>query len=272
LIKNKDNDKLKIGITNNLMRRLSEIKKSFQFCGVIPELDIECYIEYKHNLELEQYLHKELKEYNYQNEWFSIDNIDIVLEKLNDFKYEKELKEIKPLIKENFNIPEENNIDKFMVKSMKYYLYNHYEWHDCKNYTRYSIYIKCNGDEWTACSMIDDIQGDIFHDWNYFTHCYEKERYNKFDASDELIDKFKELNTNAIIKTENGNINSLEDHFIQKYNNYLSNTLTDIKDYINNTDVEIENTYDISLKRVKLEEKIEYLINRMKTIKENLSM
>lgn len=95
LIRNEDNNKLKIGITANLPRRLKEIKKSFQFCGTIPKLEIEGYIEYEYNLELEQYLHKELKEYNYQNEWFAIDDINIVLEKLKDFEHSESKNEIK---------------------------------------------------------------------------------------------------------------------------------------------------------------------------------
>jgi hypothetical protein len=91
LIRNLDNYKLKIGITNDIIRRLHEIKKSFQFCGTTPKLDIECFIEYKYNLELEQFLHKQFQEFNYQNEWFSIGNIDTILDKLQDFKRKEKL-------------------------------------------------------------------------------------------------------------------------------------------------------------------------------------
>ena len=272
LIRNEDNNKLKIGITNNLPRRLKEIRKSFQFCGTIPKLKIECYIEYKHNLELEQFLHKEFKEINYQNEWFVIDDIDIILEKLNDFEYIEPKKEIKLDIKEKNIDIEESNTDDFIEKPIYYYLHNYYEWYDKDNYKIHKIYIKCDGDEESACYMLDNLHGDIFHDWNSFMYCYMKESYKKIDASNVLITKFKELNTNSIIKTQNGDISSLEEYFIIKHNNYLSNTLNDIKEYIDNINIEINNISNVSKVRTIMEEKIKYLINSMENIKENLNI
>ena len=95
LLRNLDTGKLKIGTTKDVTRRLQQIIKSFQFCGTIPKLEIECFIEYGYSLELERFLHKELEEYNYQNEWFNIYNINVVLNKLNIFEYqEKYTKEI----------------------------------------------------------------------------------------------------------------------------------------------------------------------------------
>jgi hypothetical protein len=87
LIRNLDNNSLKIGMTDNLKRRLKEIGKSFQFCGVIPKLEVEVFIEYKYNYELEQYLHKEFSNNRIQNEWFDIEDILIVLQKLGEFQY-----------------------------------------------------------------------------------------------------------------------------------------------------------------------------------------
>ena len=86
LIRNLDNNMLKIGIANNLSRRFKEIENSFRFCGVVPNLKIECFIEYEHNYELEQWLHKEFKEYNYQNEWFDIKDINLVIDKISECK------------------------------------------------------------------------------------------------------------------------------------------------------------------------------------------
>lgn len=86
LIRNLDNNMLKIGIANNLNRRFKEIENSFRFCGVVPNLKIECFIEYEHNYELEQWLHKEFKEYNYQNEWFNIKDINLVIDKISECK------------------------------------------------------------------------------------------------------------------------------------------------------------------------------------------
>jgi hypothetical protein len=85
LIRNLDNNTLKIGICNNLSQRFKEIKRNFKFCGSIPNLKIECFVECKNNFMLEQYLHKEFKEINYQNEWFNIDDISIVLDKVNEY-------------------------------------------------------------------------------------------------------------------------------------------------------------------------------------------
>jgi hypothetical protein len=82
LIRNIDNNKIKIGICSNLSRRFSEIENSFKFCGIDPNIKIECFIECIINYDLEQYLHKEFKEMNYQNEWFDIDNIGIILDKI----------------------------------------------------------------------------------------------------------------------------------------------------------------------------------------------
>jgi hypothetical protein len=86
LIRNLDNNNLKIGITNDLERRLKEIKKSFQFCGIEPHLKVECFIEYKDNINLESYLHSTFKKYNSQNEWFSIYNINDIINELQYFK------------------------------------------------------------------------------------------------------------------------------------------------------------------------------------------
>jgi predicted GIY-YIG superfamily endonuclease len=55
LIRNLDNNTLKIGITDNLPKRYKQIIKTFNFCGSTPKLKIECYIEYKNNLQLEQF-------------------------------------------------------------------------------------------------------------------------------------------------------------------------------------------------------------------------
>jgi hypothetical protein len=86
LLRNLDNNKLKIGSSINLNDRIKVIESNFRFCGIEPHLKIECFIEFKHNLELEKFLHKYLKQYNYMNEWFSIDNIDIVLKEIKFFK------------------------------------------------------------------------------------------------------------------------------------------------------------------------------------------
>lgn len=85
LIRNLYNNTLKIGICSNLNQRFKEIEGNFKFCGIEPNLKIECFIECVDNYNLEQYLHKEFKELNYQNEWFSIEDINLVLKKVEEF-------------------------------------------------------------------------------------------------------------------------------------------------------------------------------------------
>src|SRR5574344_1762109 len=79
LIRNLDNGLLKIGKASNIIRRLNEIEGSFKFCGVVPRLNIEAFIEYDNNSELERYLHNTFEHNRIQNEWFDIENYQIVL-------------------------------------------------------------------------------------------------------------------------------------------------------------------------------------------------
>lgn len=81
LIRNEDNGLLKIGYTNNLERRLKQIRKSFEFSGIKPNLTVEHVFEHDSYIELESYLHREFKEFRFQNEWFSIDDVGAVIER-----------------------------------------------------------------------------------------------------------------------------------------------------------------------------------------------
>ena len=85
LIRNLDNGLLKIGKAKNINRRFKEIKSSFKFCGNIPNLNIESFIEYDSNGELESYFHKIFEDDRIQNEWFNISNYQTVLNKVGDF-------------------------------------------------------------------------------------------------------------------------------------------------------------------------------------------
>ena len=83
LIRNKQNGLLKIGRTNNIERRYGEIIKSFEFCGMsASNIILEKFIECSEEVRLERELHKELENYNVQNEWFDIKDYDIVEEAL----------------------------------------------------------------------------------------------------------------------------------------------------------------------------------------------
>ena len=82
LIRNIDNGLLKIGKASDINRRFKEIKRSFKFCGNMPNLNIECYIEYKNNSELEAYFHNTFESNRIQNEWFNIKNHQTVLDSI----------------------------------------------------------------------------------------------------------------------------------------------------------------------------------------------
>lgn len=83
LIRNRQNGLLKIGRTNNIERRYGEIIKSFEFCGMsASNIILEKFIECSDEVRLERELHKELENYNVQNEWFDIKDYDIVEEAL----------------------------------------------------------------------------------------------------------------------------------------------------------------------------------------------
>ena len=83
LIRNKQNGLLKIGRTNNIERRYGEIIKNFEFCGMsASNIILEKFIECSEEVILERELHKELENYNVQNEWFDIKDYDIVEEAL----------------------------------------------------------------------------------------------------------------------------------------------------------------------------------------------
>lgn len=84
LIRNLDNNLLKIGKCNNLSDRFKQIQKTFRFCGILPNLKIECFIEFDEIDFLESYLHYILKDFNFISEWFYIDDITIVLNKIKE--------------------------------------------------------------------------------------------------------------------------------------------------------------------------------------------
>ena len=85
LIRNEDNGLLKIGYTNNLERRLKQIRKSFEFSGINPRLVVEYIFEHDNYVELEGYLHKEFDGCRVQNEWFDIKDIGLIVEKEKAF-------------------------------------------------------------------------------------------------------------------------------------------------------------------------------------------
>ena len=75
-IRNKSNGLLKIGKTNNLSRRIGEIKKCFNFLGMEEqniELEAITYCPFNmNNSQVESYYHNLFKAYRVQGEWFNV--------------------------------------------------------------------------------------------------------------------------------------------------------------------------------------------------------
>lgn len=260
LIRNLDNNTLKIGITDNLPRRFKEINKSFKFCGTEPNLKIECFIKYENNLDLERFLHKTFLEYNSQNEWFNIEDITMVLKKLDDFIY-IEPKKIEAVEK----IDKIEQKDKIINSVDKYYLHSYYHYNKKDkngNYEVNDIYIKATSKD-RACSLIDKIYADIFHDWNYFGCEYIEELYTEINPSDYLIENFKKIETKAIIKLTNKCYTSLGNYLIKEYNTRLIERFNQIKTYIINTKIEVDDIFYDNCKLIsqknQLEEILEYI-------------
>ncbi|NFH01625.1 GIY-YIG nuclease family protein, partial [Clostridium botulinum] len=268
LLRNLDNYKLKIGITNKLERRLKEIKKSFQFCGTKPSLKIECYIECVHNLELEKFLHEELKEFNYQNEWFCIDNINVVLDKLKNFNYIATRQNV--IKKEQNNVKKQKIEDKFICNSNKYY-HHRYMITTIDENKEYQfkfkdIYIKNANSSWEACCILENICCKILNRCNIFTAVFMEESYKEINPSSLLLDEFNKFNTNALIKINESDVTSLENYFLNEYNKRLFDIYNNVVDYINNNKINnYENCiYDknkLELQKQNIKEKLKYINN-----------
>ncbi|HBJ1650352.1 TPA: GIY-YIG nuclease family protein [Clostridium botulinum] len=223
LLRNLDNNKLKIGITNNTKRRLHQIEKSFNFCGSIPKLNFECFIEYKHNLDLEQFLHKELKDYNYQNEWFSIDNINLVLNKIENFQYKETTEEDKKFKQAK---PKKSRI---VTEDYKYYRYKFNTIYDGEQIDCL-VYFKRKLNSSGVAGVIGKVANSMGYSWDCFMlKDWELKELNKIGIN-ELNNLFKQYNTDTIVKTSGK---------YMRLDVYLGNLLRTIKikNLIKNKDV-----------------------------------
>ena len=109
-IRNLDNDYVKIGMTKDIFKRYKKIKNDFKFCGINPNLQLEVIIECEDYKEVETWLHIQLKDFKYINEWYEVKNVEKVIKffKQNYRKenYKKNIKNIKekPIIKNTYNL------------------------------------------------------------------------------------------------------------------------------------------------------------------------
>lgn len=277
LIRNLDNKKLKIGITDNLPRRFKQINNSFSFCGVNTNLKIECYIEYEYNLELERYLHKNFEEFNYKNEWFSIENIEIILNKLDDFtkiipfEFKKQTIEIKEEVAKSHICSNKENkslIDKYI----KYY---HSEYNrETEDYNSKVLYIKTNR-EWFM-SILTDIQKKILDYDDYYSNeiCngVNENRIKKSKLNKEVLRLFDngskvviEISKNKYMDFEKYLFKKYKETFLLEYNHIKEDIISELNNPLfrdtENIDEMCKDKEYIDDKLLHIQEQINTLIN-----------
>lgn len=239
LIRNKDNDLLKIGYCNNLERRLKEIIKSFNFTGQDPQLKIECFIECKHYKELEKYLHNHFEEFRSKNEWFNINDISEVIEVSKKFKYIKRDKK------------EVRRIRKIKSKS------NNFKYYKCAiefNKKEYNIIFQdCK--PYPDITYLNNICSDLGCNKRFPFLCgllYDEDNCKELKNKKE-IQIYNSLNSKYIIQLENGSyisINEFLKPFIikekQKEVENIKQTLNNAIKCLNNIDLkEFSNTEEV---------------------------
>lgn len=191
LIRNLDNNLLKIGRCSDLQRRFKEIKGAFKHIGVDPNLKIECFIEYEYNTQLERYLHKKFKDNRIQNEWFEINNIDPIILSLNDFKFKPETTIRTRELSKNKNSNKEIKLE------LKYYKFNFYFGKEWYTIAFRSYYKEVN------FSYLNSICHELGYNqkYNYFYEYYNDIIEDEdIKECEELEDQFKNINCNYIVK------------------------------------------------------------------------
>ena len=217
LIRNLDNGLLKIGRCNNLARRFKEITKSFNFCGVKPKLEIECFLEYDNEIELELYLHEQFKEVREQNEWFEIEDIHIILEKLDSFK-KKEI-ERKKKIKIGSKKKTEKHENQIKDLSDYYYYFSFMEY----KYSRERKLERIERIIWKTKILdisilerkVSDIMKVYYNIHDFTTYFNEGLLSQKINPNESMLEAFEKFNTDCIVEVTDI-VNSIEE-VVDKY-------------------------------------------------------
>lgn len=205
LIRNLDNRLLKIGRCNNLARRFKEIVRSFNFCGVEPKLKVECFLEYDNEIDLELYLHEQFKEVREQNEWFEIEDIHIILEKLDSFEEIEKLKEKKKNNK--VVVRQKNKIEKVKKLPKESNEYRYFKFLNFRHNLKGEV-VKIEKIIWRTkildISILEKKVSDAMNtycDIRDFTVFYDYNLIKQEIQLDKSISqKFKELNTDCIVE------------------------------------------------------------------------
>lgn len=244
LIRNLDNNLLKIGICKNLKDRFIGIKRTFKHIGLEPNLNIECFIECGYNAELENHLHKTFDSKRVKNEWFNIDNIESIILEAKDFKYKpKENRKLKAL-----KTKEET---KEIKKELKYYKFKY-----CFDDTFYTIafrsYYKCVNFEYLN-NICHELGYNKRYDY-FYIHYNDMMEDDDIKECEELNEKFENIDCNYIIEVNNKWISikeflkpiilDIKQKEIDNIKTTLINTINNFNDIDLNNYEEITEVYD----------------------------
>lgn len=233
LIRNLENRLLKIGICSNLKERYKSIKKQFSFCGTDPNLKIECFIEYGYNRELEAYLHKTFDNIRYKNEWFDIENIDIILNAIKNFK--EPIKNIKKKRLINKKDPLLNNNTTY------------YNFHFKIDGEMHRIVMKSKDDFRKTVYKMNRLCRDVGYKYDVFDECLasfdcnnedDREEFEEINLNyikpitDDIIKVFKDLNCDYIILSNNEWID-LEVFVVKRLNYIRLEAINALKEELN---------------------------------------
>lgn len=121
-IKNEDNGLIKIGKTNDIQRRIKDLKNTFFHLGLTtPKLTLINYIETNKPFELECQLHHYFKEQRELGEWFNITEEEVKYV-INNFQNLPNINSQEKIKKET-NIVCNNNVNDFLINIPNNILY-----------------------------------------------------------------------------------------------------------------------------------------------------
>lgn len=75
LIRNNYNNNIKIGITDDIEKRIKQLESYFYHVGIKCDLELLYYVHNIDNIGMEKRLHSKYKNYRVCGEWFAINNI-----------------------------------------------------------------------------------------------------------------------------------------------------------------------------------------------------
>lgn len=244
-IRNIDNGYLKIGKTNNFKRRLREIERSFKFCGHMPKLKVEGFIEYNKEDELELYLHSKFSDFKVQNEWFNINDLDCIKIAINEYTPPvKEVKIVTKTICKNDNKSNKRDIDE-NNNTYKYYMILTDEFRQSRDDDFSWMIIRGKKGFNSLICKLDKISYKITGCWNTYSskQCMLEEgaedmALNFIKNNTSVLIEFEKLKTDYILITNDGNRKYLDyEGELTRITNesklkFIHKSISDISEYL----------------------------------------